>query len=195
MPRRRRECFPNAIYHITNRGVRKMSIFHDESDYIKYLTILEETKERFPFLLLAYCLMTNHIHLQIQTIKDPISLIMMHLNTNYAKYFNKRHDLVGHVFQGRYGAELIDSVHYELFVSKYIHLNPVEARMVMKAEDYRWSSYRAYINLELNPLVYTKKILKHFPAPTSSYYQKFTEQLDIPEDIPEKLKPFVLQQR
>jgi putative transposase len=191
MARKHRICFPNAMYHITNRGVRKMIIFYDDDDYVKYLEFLEETRERHPFLLHSYCLMTNHVHLQLQTIKDPISLIMQHLNTKYAKYFNKRHDLVGHVFQGRYGAELVDSIQYELDVSKYIHLNPVEAHMVNKPEDYPWSSYRAYILSENNPHVYTQRILSHFPAPHSYYYQKFTEQQDNIGDPPEKIKSFV----
>lgn len=191
MPRKKRISFPNAMYHITNRGVRKLTIFYDEEDYLKYLEFLEETRERFPFLLHAYCLMTNHVHLLIQTNKDPIWAIMKNLNTKYAKYFNKRHDLVGHLFQGRYGAELINSLQYELDVSKYIHLNPVEAHMVEKAEDYRWSSYRAYVFGEKNPHVYTEKILSHFPQPSSYYYFKFTEQQDHLEQPPAEIQPFV----
>ncbi len=194
MARKHRIWFPNAMYHITNRGVRKMTIFYDDEDYLKYLQFLKETRERFPFLLHSYCLMTNHVHLQIQTIEDHISIIMKHLNTNYAKYFNKKHDLVGYIFQGRYGAELIDSLQYERDVSKYIHLNPVEAHMVKKAEDYRWSSYRAYIFQENNPHVYTNKILSHFPNPAAYHYQRFTEQQDQLDDPPsEKIKPYVSQ--
>ncbi|MBP1971736.1 hypothetical protein J2Z83_003891 [Virgibacillus natechei] len=79
--------------------------------------------------------------------------------------FNKRHRLVGHVFQGRYGAELIETKEYQLEVSRYIHLNPVEAEMVSIPKDYRWSSYRAYVTEEGNPHVTSKKILSYFSAP------------------------------
>lgn len=182
MGRCHRICFPNAMFHVTNRGVRRMSIFFDDADRYKYLQILEETRERFPFLLHSYCLMDNHIHLQLQILNDSISIIMKHLNLNYVKYFNRRHDLVGHIFQGRYGAELIDSVEYELDVSKYIHLNPVAAGMVKNAADYQWSSYRSYLSLEENPHVYTEKILSHFPKPSSYLYQMFTEVKQTPSD-------------
>lgn len=183
------------MYHITNRGVRKMIIFYDENDYLKYLELLEETRERYPFVLHSYCLMTNHIHLQLQTLNHPISKIMKYINTTYAKYFNNRHNLVGHIFQSRYGSELIDSIQYELDVSKYIHLNPVEAHMVKKAEDYRWSSYRAYIYHEYNPHVSTEKILSYFPKPSSYHYQQFTEQRDKLKEPPEVIRPFVIQKQ
>lgn len=192
MPRKPRIWFPNAMYHITTRGVRKMTIFYDQADYFKYLQILEETRDQLPFILHSYCLMTNHVHLQLQTINDPIHKIMKQINTHYAIYFNKRHDLFGHVFQGRYGAELINSLDYELDVSKYIHLNPLEAHMVNKAEDYPWSSYRAYIFGEKNPHVDTKRILAHFPPPSQFHYQKFTEEKDQTPEPPDFAKPLDL---
>jgi hypothetical protein len=101
--------------------------------------------------------------------------MMKMLNSRYAMYFNKRHRLVGHVFQGRYGAELIDSSDYLLDVSRYIHLNPVEAKMVKSPRDYRWSSYSAYISDYANPHVTTIKILSHFPEPQKENYRKFVE--------------------
>lgn len=195
MGRCHRICFPNAMFHITNRGVRQMPIFFDDADRYKYLQILEETRERFPFLLHTYCLMDNHIHLQLQILNDPISIIMKHININYVKYFNKRHELVGHIFQGRYGAELIDSVDYELDVSKYIHLNPVAAGMVKYAVDYQWSSYRAYLSLEENPLVYTKRILSHFPKPSSYLYQMFSEVKETPSDPTSNLLKSIFTQK
>lgn len=195
MGRCHRICYPNAMFHITNRGVRRMPIFFDDPDRYKYLQILEETRERFPFLLHSYCLMDNHIHLQLQILSDPISIIMKHINLNYVKYFNKRHDLVGHIFQGRYGAELIDSVDYELDVSKYIHLNPVVAGMVKNAADYQWSSYRAYLSLDVNPHVCTEKILAHFPKPSSYLYKMFTEIKETPsKQTPTVLKSFLSQE-
>ncbi|MFJ7724877.1 transposase [Neobacillus sp. NPDC097160] len=145
MARRARLWFEGAKYHVTSRGIRKSLLFFEDEDYKKYLAYIEETRERYPFNLYSYCLMSNHTHLQFKTLETPLSIIMKHLNTKYAKYFNQKYDFSGHVFDKRYGAELINSVEYEIDVSKYIHLNPVEAGMVTAPEEYPWSSYRAYL--------------------------------------------------
>lgn len=117
--------------------------------------------------------MTNHTHLQLQTSDTSPKIIMSHLNTKFAKYFNKKYDFTGHVFEKRYGAELLDSLDYEFDVSKYIHLNPLKAGLVNKLEDYPWSSYNAYVNGEVNELVDTKHLLSYFPAPASKHYEKY----------------------
>ncbi|MDV2687007.1 transposase, partial [Alkalihalophilus lindianensis] len=93
-------------------------------------SLLAETMNSYPFRLHAFCLMTNHTHLQIETMETPLSTIMKYLNMKYAKYVNKKYDFSGHVFEKRYGAELLDFPEYEIDVSKYIHLNPVAAGMV-----------------------------------------------------------------
>ncbi|MDR4949883.1 transposase [Neobacillus cucumis] len=177
MSRKHRVWFPGAKYHITSRGNRRSSIFYDDYDREAYLQLLEEARRYFPFYLHTYCLMTNHIHLQIETIHHHPKDMMKMLNSRYAMYFNKRHHLVGHVFQGRYGAELIDSKDYLLDVSRYIHLNPVEANMVKSPSDYRWSSYAAYVSISnlVNPHITTTKILSHFPEPQKEHYRKFVE--------------------
>ncbi|WP_254119772.1 transposase [Bacillus sp. FJAT-29790] len=170
MARKRRDWFPGAKYHITSRGIRRTALFHDDADRLHYLGLLGETKSRHPFILHTYCLMTNHIHLQLETITTPTGIIMKHLHNKYAKYFNKRNEYQGHVFENRYGAEWIDSAVYELDVSKYIHLNPLKANIVRKLEDYPWSSYRSYVLNEENPLVTTKHILSYFPDPQPKSY-------------------------
>ncbi|MED4227920.1 transposase [Neobacillus cucumis] len=175
MSRKHRVWFPGAKYHITSRGNRRSSIFYDDFDREAYFQFLEEARCYFPFYLHTYCLMTNHIHLQIETIHHHPKDMMKMLNSRYAMYFNKRHNLVGHVFQGRYGAELIDSKDYLLDVSRYIHLNPVEANMVKSPSDYRWSSYAAYISDYVNPHITTTKILSHFREPQKEHYRKFVE--------------------
>jgi putative transposase len=126
LSRDHRIWFPGAKYHITNRGNRRAAFFYDDFDHQEYLNLLEESRKYFPFHLHAYCLMTNHIHLLIETIHHHPKDIMKMLNSRYAMYFNKRHHLVGHVFRGRYGAELIDTAEYLLGVSRYIHLNPLK---------------------------------------------------------------------
>lgn len=175
MARKRRIWFPGASYHITSRGNRRGDIFYDNNDRLAYLDLLEETRMRYPFYLHAYCLMTNHIHLQIETINDHPQHMMKMLNSLYAINFNKRHRLVGHVFQGRYGAELIHTNEYMLEASKYIHLNPVEAKLVPRPSDYRWSSYATYVSRQTNPLVTTHKILSLFPEPNQEHYRAYVE--------------------
>ena len=173
MARKRRDWFPGAKFHITSRGIRRSALFYDDEDRNHYLDLLEETKRRHPFILHTYCLMTNHIHLQLETINTPTGIIMHYLHNKYAKYFNKRNDYTGRVFENRYGSEWIDSAAYELDVSKYIHLNPLEANIVSKLEDYPWSSYRAYILQEKNPLVTTEQILSYFPNSNPDEYDKY----------------------
>jgi putative transposase len=191
LSRKPRVWFPGAMYHITNRGNRKSSIFYDEYDYEAYLRILEESRRYFPFYLHTYCLMTNHIHLQLETIDHHPQDIMKMLNSRYAMYFNKRHDLVGHVFQGRYGAELINSLVYFLEVSKYIHLNPEEAKIVISPNDYRWSSYSAYLTDSENPHITTTKILSYFSEPQRENYCRFVEEVRGSDPRSAKVQQFV----
>lgn len=173
MPRKPQFWIPGAKYHIYNRGNRKSTLFYDDEDRMKYLKTVAETKEKYPFHLNTYCLMTNHIHFNLETIEVPPGKIMHAINVNYAKYFNKKYDLTGHVFENRYNYEIIDSVEYELDVSKYIHLNPLKAGMVQRMEDYPWSSYRAYILKEHNSLVTTDRLLSYFPDPPEAFYHQY----------------------
>lgn len=175
MARLVRTWFQGAKFHVTSRAIRRSPLFLDDKDYEKYLEFLEETMEMHPFVLHSYCLMTTHTHLQIETQATPLSVIMKHFNTKYAKYFNKKYDYSGHVFEKRYGAELLNSPEYEVDVSKYIHLNPVAAGMVSVAEDYHWSSYRAYIHGEKLPLVSPQHVLSFFPDPPSQCYQQYMQ--------------------
>lgn len=117
--------------------------------------------------------MTNHLHLQVETIHHHSKYMMKMINTRYALHFNKRHRLVGHVFQGRYGAELIETKAYQLEVSRYIHRNPVEANMVATPDAYRWSSYRAYVTKEKNPHVRTDKLLGFFSGRAKDKYREY----------------------
>ena len=138
MSRKLRVWFPVAKYHITSRGNRRSAIFYDDFDREVYWQYLEEARRNFSFHLHAYCHMTNHIHLQIETIHHHPKDIMKMLNSRYAMYFNKRHRLVGHVFQGS---------------GRYIHLNPVEAKMVKSPKDFRWSSYTAYVDSSITSIL------------------------------------------
>jgi len=162
MPKKKRVWYPGAMYHIMSRGNRKKELFKTRTDYEYYLYILKQIKNDYPFSLSSYCLMRNHVHLQIKTSEIEIWKIMRQINLYYAKYFNKKYDFVGHVFQGRYKSRLIQDAYYDIGLSRYIHLNPVEAKIVSKPEKYNWSSYNTYINKQGNDLIDKANILSYF---------------------------------
>jgi putative transposase len=173
MPRQPRNWFPGATYHVMMRGNRKSPIFHESKDFRKYLDYLQVSSERFPFILHSYCLMHNHIHLLLETIEHSPGQLFRKVNTAFALYYNRKYDVVGHLFQGRYKAKLVDTTSYLLGVSKYIHLNPVEAKLVKDPAQYPWSSYSSYYLQKENPLIHTDKILSFFPDSSPAHYNEF----------------------
>jgi REP element-mobilizing transposase RayT len=134
--------FPGALYHVTSRGDRKGRIFLDDSDYLGWQTMLGLVCERFNFSLHSFCQMPNHYHLMVETPDANLKLGMRQLNGIFAQYFNRRHGLVGHVFQGRYKAILVQKESYLLELARYIALNPVRAGLVADPDAWRWSSHR-----------------------------------------------------
>lgn len=127
----------------------------------------------------AYCLMTNHYHLLMETPKGNLSQIMRHINGAYTTYFNVNRKRSGHLFQGRYKAIIVEVDEYALELSRYMHLNPVRAGMVSKPQDYGWSSYRSYTGLTVPPEWLSRNlILDHFGAPDQQgKYRSFVETL------------------
>ncbi len=153
MARKPRVHFPGALYHVIARGNRHQPIFLNENDYNSYLYLLRVYKKRFGFLLYAYVLMENHIHLLVEVEKVPLSRIMHDLQFRYTRKFNFRHKKDGHLFQGRYKAILCDRDTYLLELSAYIHLNPVRAGIVKNLREYSWSSYGTYVTKNAQSLV------------------------------------------
>jgi putative transposase len=143
--------FAGALYHVMARGNRREALYLDDADFAQFLVTLGEVCERFNWLLHAYCLMTNHYHLLIETPDGNLSRGMRQLNGVYTQYFNRRHRKVGHLFQGRYKAVLVQKDAYLLELSRYVVLNPVRARMVELPQEWFWSSYRAALGLEESP--------------------------------------------
>ena len=135
--------FPHALYHITARGDRQEAIYEDDADRRLFLDILGDTVADFNWLVHAHCLMTNHYHLLVETPDGNLSAGMRQLNGVYTQRSNRKHGRVGHVFQGRYKAILVDREPYLLEVARYVVLNPVRAGMVRQALDWPWSSYGA----------------------------------------------------
>lgn len=140
--------FPDALYHVTARGDRREDIFEDDQDRQQFLAILEKVITQFNWICHAWCLMDNHYHLLIQTPDGNLSKGMRQLNGVYTQASNRRHTRVGHLFQGRFKAILVDSDAYLLELARYVVLNPVRAGMVKKPADWPWSSYRASVGLQ-----------------------------------------------
>ena len=135
--------FAGALYHVTSRGDRQETIYLDDEDREGFLELLGEVCRRFNCVVYAYCLMGNHYHLVVETREGNLSRGMRHLNGVYTQRFNRRHGRVGHVFQGRYKAILVQKESHLLELCRYVVLNPVRARMVKSVGAWPWSSYGA----------------------------------------------------
>lgn len=155
MARPLRLQYPGALYHVTARGNERKAIFRSDEDRQTFLTILSQAIERYRLILHAYVLMGNHYHLLVETAEANLSLAIRHLNGVYTQAFNRRHRRVGHLFQGRYKAILVEKESYLVELSRYIHLNPVRAGIEGSLR-YRWSSYPDYVGSRKAPawLVY-----------------------------------------
>jgi len=178
--------FPGAVYHVTSRGDGREDIYLSDEDREIFLKVLSHVVERFGWVCHAWCLMTNHYHLMIETPKGNLSKGMRQLNGVYTQQFNRSHGRVGHVFQGRYKAILVEKKAHLLELSRYIVRNPVAAGMVKLAEDWAWSSYRSTAGLEQAPgFGSIDWILEQFGGSTLRY-REYVDQALI-EDAP--LKP------
>lgn len=172
--------FPGALYHVTSRGDRQEDIYLDDEDRKAYLDVLKNVCERFNWVVHAYCMMSNHYHLLIETPDSNLSQGMRQLNGVYTQCFNRHHKRVGHVYQGRYKAILVQKETYLLELARYIVLNPVRAEMVRAAKDWPWSSYRATAGLkEVDEFLYVDWILSVFAkrkSLASERYREFVSQ-------------------
>lgn len=140
--------FPHALYHVTSRGDRREPIVVDDTDRAEWLAVLEQVCARFNWRCHAWCLMGNHYHLLMETPEPNLSAGMRQLNGVYTQRFNRRHGKVGHVFQGRFKAILVERESYLLELCRYVVLNPVRAAMVRDVADWPWSSYAAMVGAE-----------------------------------------------
>lgn len=177
MARAPRIEYPGALYHVITRGNQKQRIFRDDKDRRRYVALLVALKKTYAFRLYAYVLMNNHVHLLMETGEIPLSRIMQRLTGGYTQYFNRRHGLTGHLFQGRYKAILCDKDSYLLELTRYIHLNPVRGKGVQDPAQYPWSSYRAYLGKgERGEGLEVGEVLSHFgksDGESRRQYRKF----------------------
>jgi putative transposase len=149
MARNPRFTINNGVYHIMVRGNNRSTIFHDYSDYNKYIELINENRIKYEFELYHYVLMENHVHM-IMMVTDHKDLcsIMKRIGVCYTAYYRKKYGGVGHFFQDRFKSFIIQKGKYLLECGRYIELNPVKANIVKTPEDYKWSSYNFYINNE-----------------------------------------------
>jgi REP element-mobilizing transposase RayT len=141
----------SGLYHVTSRGDRREAIYRDDQDRMTWLAVLGEVCSRFNWRCHAYCEMTNHYHFVVETPDANLSKGMRQLNGVYTQTTNRRHGLVGHLFQGRFKGILVERDAYLLELARYVVLNPVRAAMVPEAGDWPWSSYRAMVGQEPAP--------------------------------------------
>jgi REP element-mobilizing transposase RayT len=178
MPRKKHEWYIGAILHVVARGNHRSDIFRDETDYELYLNYIKDAMEYYEnkYYIIAYILMTNHVHIIIETTDLDISDFIKRIHSRYAWNFNKKYNYIGHLFQDRYRSELIEDDNYMLQVSRYVHLNSVRAKMVEKPEDYKWSSYMTYIGEKEEKLITSKKVLSYFKnGKEKELYRNFVE--------------------
>lgn len=151
MARPLRIQFPHAVYHVTSRGNERKAIVRDDTDRNRFVQTLADMVEQYHVICHAWVLMDNHYHLLIETPDANLSRAIRHLNGVYTQAFNRHHHRVGHLFQGRFTAILVDKETYLLELCRYVVLNPVRAGMVKHPRSWRWSSYRAMVGEEPIP--------------------------------------------
>jgi REP element-mobilizing transposase RayT len=170
--------YQGAWYHVMNRGASKRAVFLDTADRKHFLYLLAELQERFRVEIHAYCLMGNHYHLLVRTIEANLGRAMRHLDGVFTQRFHRKHGGDGALFRGRYRAILVQADRHLIHVSRYIHLNPVEGGLTPKPEQWKFSSYRAYLDPAWAlPWISTGTILGWFGSIGARVrYRDFVEQ-------------------
>lgn len=161
MARKPRIEFPGAFYHVIIRGNNRQDIFLEEHDYQQFLKRLRKYKKLYFFVLYAFVLMKNHVHMLLETTSTPLSKVMQGIDQSYTQYFNAKYRQVGHILQGRYKAILCDKDSYFLELVRYIHLNPDRAGIINSLQ-YPWSGHQEYMGKTKNALVDTGFLLEYF---------------------------------
>lgn len=182
MSRKPRLHYNGAIYHVTARGNNRQTIFNDEYDKTYYQTLVQHYKEKFACSLYAYVFMDNHVHLLVQVANQPISKFMQGIQQCYTMHYNYKYLHVGHVFQQRYKAVLCDNDSYLLTVVRYIHNNPVKAKVV-NTLDYDWSSHNNYVRGNCS-FVDTPAVLRMFADERNTAIQKYLSFMKEVDETP-----------
>lgn len=193
MPRHQRIRSKSGCYHIIIRGNERKNIFYDDEDRQKFIEIINNKKQGKLFYLYAFCLMNNHVHMMLGEGVEDVARVMKRITVSYVCYFNKKYKRIGHLFQGRFKSEGVEDERYALSLVRYIHQNPLKAKMVKALKDYKWSSYSSYLDEEnyFNPILDRDIILGMFSndmATAKKEYERYMNEetndsfLDLQED-------------
>jgi len=175
MARKPRIHISGGYYHVMLRGNGGMEIFLDEEDRCHFYLLMQEGVERFRHRIHAFCLMDNHVHIVIQVGDIPLSRIMQNLSFRYTRRLNAKQKRIGHLFQGRFKALLVDEESYLLELVRYTHLNPVRAGMVKQLSEYQWSSHAAYLGHEVLPWLESAVVLSRFSDRLNRARERYVE--------------------
>ncbi|MEZ5585371.1 MAG: transposase [Candidatus Competibacteraceae bacterium] len=178
MARKTRLQVPGGVYHVMLKGNGEQRIFFTDQDRCRFYLLLQEGTARFDYRVHGFCLLDNHFHLLIEVGRVALSKLMQNLAFRYTRWVNRSQDRVGHLFQGRYRAILIDQENYLLDLVRYIHLNPVRAGLVEEPADYCWSGHRAYLGQEILPWLTTDWALGQLDSDMDTarrHYRRFVE--------------------
>lgn len=188
MARKPREKSSSGIYHIILRGINRQSIFENDEDRQKLIEDLAKYKEISQCRIFAYCLMDNHIHLLLQETQEPISMLIQRVSSSYVIWYNRKHERCGHLFQERFKSEAIETDSYFLTVLRYIHQNPIKAKIASDVAAYKWSSYSEYTKRE--QIVDKEYALSMFSGKNDEYIGRFVQFIretnsDVCLEVPE----------
>ena len=186
MPRQRRLHVRGGLYHAMLRGNHRQAIFGNRDDYLRFEAFLAEALDRYGASLVAYCWMPNHVHLAVQVANAPLGDLMRVVASRYARQLQRAVPTTGHLFERRYRARLVDAERYLLALVRYIHLNPVRARMVADPRDYPWSSHRAYLGGICPGWLCIDSVLGMFGAPTDAARLAYARYLGESPDASEQ---------
>ena len=173
MARRPRLFAPGLLYHVIVRGNHRQKTFRTRRDYDAYLERLGRYCQKHKVSLHAYCLMPNHVHLLLECSRTPLAKFMQGLQQSYTQYFNLFHHKVGHLFQGRYKAIICEKDEYLLALVRYIHLNPIRAKLVQRVEQYPYSGHHCYIAGKPGEMMDPTAVLKVFGGVKA--YRRFVQ--------------------
>ncbi len=185
--------YPGAWYHVLNRGRRKEKIFFCDQDYEYFLELLGQVSNQFKAEVHAYSLMPNHYHIIISTPHGNISRIMRHINGVYTQYINHTYKLDGSLFRGRYKAILIEAERYLLELVRYIHRNPLKAKLERRLGEHKWTSHRMYMRKAERPKwLVVKGVLERFSKHEKEALKQFEKHVrkEVPRELEEKLDSF-----
>jgi len=177
MPRAARVAPKDYVYHVMTRGNNRQTVFRDEEDYLRYLEILRQYRAKYKCKLYHYVLMGNHVHLVLRPSDDggALSQIMKGINLTYASHYKKKYRHTGHFWQDRYKSIIVAEDEYLLACGSYVELNPVRARIVQEAKQYRWSSYNVYAHGKEDNLVDRQHVYQGFARNAVERQKKYRE--------------------